>query len=201
MSRPMTPQHARPPARPLGFSLVEVLVALLVLSIGVLGLTRLEVFAVRSHSDTLQKAYARFAAETVLERMRANVDSLDEYLTQGATFTYGYGQLIAPVDCRSTACTTEELAAYDRVIFDRLLANLDPSNPTALTTAPAAAGNHFLSEAEATITRPVAGDPDLYAVTIEWEPPDWAVRPSAAADPNQPTMRYRTVTRISLPDN
>lgn len=52
-----------------GFSLVEVLVAVLVFSLGVLGLMRLQASAIRMSTDARQRAEATFLADQLFARM------------------------------------------------------------------------------------------------------------------------------------
>ena len=62
---------ARPRAR--GFTLIEVLTAIVVLSVGLLGLGLLLGTSVRSNHNGMLHTQATFAAETILDRMRANI--------------------------------------------------------------------------------------------------------------------------------
>lgn len=55
-----------------GFSLVEVLVALLVLAIGLLGLAGLQARGVSTNYSALQRSQATLYAHDIVERMRAN---------------------------------------------------------------------------------------------------------------------------------
>lgn len=52
-----------------GFSLVEVLIAIVVFSLGVLGLVRLQATAVKMSTDARQRAEATFLADQLLARM------------------------------------------------------------------------------------------------------------------------------------
>lgn len=52
-----------------GFSLVEVMVAVVVFSLGVLGLVRLQATAVKLSTDARQRAEATFLADQLLARM------------------------------------------------------------------------------------------------------------------------------------
>jgi type IV pilus assembly protein PilV len=52
-----------------GFTLVEVLVAIVIFSLGVLGLVRLQATAVRMSTDARQRAEATFLADQLLARM------------------------------------------------------------------------------------------------------------------------------------
>jgi type IV pilus assembly protein PilV len=60
---------ARNRTRSRGFTLVEVLVAILVFSLGVLGLVRLQAAAVKMSTDARQRAEATFLADQLLARM------------------------------------------------------------------------------------------------------------------------------------
>ena len=58
-----------------GFSLIEVLVAVLVLSIGLLGLAALQATALRNNQSALERSQGIVNTYTMLDAMRANVDS------------------------------------------------------------------------------------------------------------------------------
>lgn len=55
-----------------GFTLVESLVALLVLSIGLLGVAALQLQGLRDNSTAYQRTQATFLAQDIADRMRAN---------------------------------------------------------------------------------------------------------------------------------
>jgi type IV pilus assembly protein PilV len=58
--------------RSTGFSLVEVLVALLVLSIGLLGLAMLQVQGMKYNTNSYQRTQATLLAYDIIDRIRAN---------------------------------------------------------------------------------------------------------------------------------
>lgn len=62
----------RPQAREAGFSLLEVLVAVLVLSIGLLGLAGLQIAGVRANDSARLRTTATLAAYDVADRVRAD---------------------------------------------------------------------------------------------------------------------------------
>ncbi len=64
MSLPRRPSHRRA-----GFTLVEVLVSIVVFTIGVLGIVRLQAAAVKMSTDARQRAEAAFLADQLLARM------------------------------------------------------------------------------------------------------------------------------------
>jgi type IV pilus assembly protein PilV len=62
-------QQAR---RARGFTLVEMLVALVVLSIGLLGVAALQLTSLRSNHSSAMRSQATFLAYDIIDRMRAN---------------------------------------------------------------------------------------------------------------------------------
>jgi type IV pilus assembly protein PilV len=95
-----------------GFTLLEVLIALLVLSIGLLGLAALQTIGLRSNQMASMRTLATQMSYDVTDRMRANPDGL----TTGNQFyvigTADPAPAIA-TDCDAAACTTQELADWD----------------------------------------------------------------------------------------
>lgn len=70
-----------PPGRQQGFSLLEVLIAVLVLAIGVLGAALLQTSALRYSASAADQTQATFIAYDMLDRMRANAAELSSYAT------------------------------------------------------------------------------------------------------------------------
>lgn len=64
-----------------GVSLLEVLIAVLVLAIGVLGAASLQLNAVRYSASAAHTTHASFIAYDMLDRMRANPDNISSYAT------------------------------------------------------------------------------------------------------------------------
>ncbi|PKM31392.1 MAG: type IV pilus modification protein PilV [Gammaproteobacteria bacterium HGW-Gammaproteobacteria-11] len=62
-----------------GFSLLELLVALLILSVGVLGAASLQLNALKYSSSAGHITHAGFIAQNMIERMRANAGQLAGY--------------------------------------------------------------------------------------------------------------------------
>lgn len=110
-----------------GFTLIEVMVGLLVLSIGLLGIAGLQIKAKQATSDATQRTAAAMLANEIIERMRANPGEVDnKYLialdsaitatnTQNAagdnfgTFAPDNDQCIDS----ASACTTANIALFD----------------------------------------------------------------------------------------
>lgn len=83
-----------------GYSLIEVLVALVVLSIGLLGLARMQLTGLRYANSAAERFEAVTSAHEILERMRANRNPAlagDYDVAIGGTSTSG-GQAQADVE-------------------------------------------------------------------------------------------------------
>lgn len=130
-----------------GFTLVESLIALLVLSAGMLGAWGLQLSSLRSHGDSLQQAAAMELLRDMADRIRANYSA-------GARYTDTH---LAPpaAGCTSAApCSPAELAALDRAWFAERALVLFPHEDTL-------AGVEFV---------PATGpaDPDDFVVSLQW---------------------------------
>lgn len=68
--RPPHAAHRRAPAR--GVGLIEVLVAVLVLAIGLLGVAAMQALALRNSQSSLERSQGVVHAYTILDAMRAN---------------------------------------------------------------------------------------------------------------------------------
>jgi type IV pilus assembly protein PilV len=107
-----------------GFSLVEVLVALLVLSIGLLGLAALQTTSLQYNTGSYFRTQATFLAYDIIDRMRANLGAVAN--SDGN----GYDQptsanVTAGTNCDTTACSAAQLALYDvKKWYDRAVATL-----------------------------------------------------------------------------
>ncbi len=101
------------PVRPImlrqGFSLLEVLVTLIVLSVGLLGLAALQATTLQNNHSAYQRVQATLLASDMADRMRSNFS--DKMLTG----KYYHNPEAAKKDaCRNTTgCTSQEMAQDD----------------------------------------------------------------------------------------
>ncbi|WP_081405784.1 type IV pilus modification protein PilV [Acinetobacter sp. TTH0-4] len=93
-----------------GVGLIEVLVALLVLAIGVLGFVALQYRAVEATSEAINRVQGINIARDLAERMRANRDGLADYKTQLGTAA---NQSDSAINCMTSACSAVQLADFD----------------------------------------------------------------------------------------
>ena len=139
MPRP-TPRCAAPAGHGnRGATLIEVLIAMLVLAVGILGLMGLQINGKRTNYEALQRSAAVGLAQDMINRMRANpnvaptVTFLDTNYDTGTTYTgggVGGGQVAAPTDCAAAgaACTPAQLAAFDLSSWEAQLDDAVTSN-------------------------------------------------------------------------
>lgn len=103
-------------ARAMGFTLVEVLVALFVVALGIAGAAALQTLAVRATRDAAHLSDATRLARSLAERMRANPSALARADNPYVNLDYdaGTGAPTAPALCYAdTGCDADELARFD----------------------------------------------------------------------------------------
>ena len=105
-----------------GFSMIEVMITLLVVSVALLSSVSLQLLSTRSNYDAAQRTTAAHLAEDLLERMRNNPNALLDYITAGNLGNGSRGGLPA-TNCSDPAieCSVTELAAFDLWHWEQLL--------------------------------------------------------------------------------
>jgi type IV pilus assembly protein PilV len=143
------------PGRMSGVSLVEVLVALVVLSVGMLGIAALYVEGLRSGRTALLRSQAVTLAGDMADRIRANSGA-------GASYTKGVddaGTITAACDSGGAGCTPAVLAAHDIARWHRAL----DSRFSAPTSLPGGRGS---------IAVDTTTNPRTYLITVSWSEPN-----------------------------
>lgn len=98
-----------------GFSMIELLVAVLVMGIGVLGITGLQMVSLQNNRDALLRAEATQLAYDMMDRIRAN--------PLGTPLGTPYGGVDigdgppGGADCVTNACTANNMVAFDVSIW------------------------------------------------------------------------------------
>lgn len=102
-----------------GIGLVEVMLAVLIGSIGMLGLAAGQLAAGRALEDARYQSRATLLAVDMHTRLQANPEHRDLYLVP---VLGGNASAPAAGDCRAVRCSPDELARFDlRQWFDRLV--------------------------------------------------------------------------------
>ncbi len=160
--------------RALGFSMIELLVAVLVMGIGVLGITGLQMVSLQNNRGALTRADAVQLAYDILDRIRANPGGVYTGLALGA----------APpvmVDCEAAVCTEATMATFDQAVWKCSLGNWNNHANCAAVRGvilPLAANQPGLPSGDGSIAVNAGG---IVTITVQWQ------------EPNQPA-----VTTISI---
>jgi type IV pilus assembly protein PilV len=119
--------HHTPAARQRGFTMVEVLVALVVLCVGLLGMASLYIVTLRTSGGAIYRMQAVNLASDLGDRIRANPTAGTAYAGDPAS-TAG--------TCAGAAknCSPEEMAAHDLRDWQDLIASTLPGSPTGTVT-------------------------------------------------------------------
>jgi len=118
-----------------GFTLLEVMIALLIFSLGLIGVAGLLAVSVKSTHSAYLRTQATFLVQSMADRMRANVlglwnDSYNTALTTSANAT-------VPTTCNSpNTCSFTAVATRDIVIFQNQLVAFMPSTQFSIACAP-----------------------------------------------------------------
>ncbi|MGR8920020.1 MAG: type IV pilus modification protein PilV [Gammaproteobacteria bacterium] len=89
-----------------GMTLIEVLIAIVIFAIGLLGIAALQVAGLRYTAGSQSRSVAALQAESMIDRMRGNAIAV-------ADGNYTSPIAAQTVDCGANECTPAELAAYD----------------------------------------------------------------------------------------
>lgn len=97
-----------------GFSLIEILVAVLVVSIGLVGLAGMQLVGLKGNQQSFSKNQAAHHTQALLERMRANpVGVIDgDYNVNSTSLNCAAGQ-INNCTAASSICSSKEIASFD----------------------------------------------------------------------------------------
>ena len=141
--------------RQLGFSLIEVLIALIVMSVGMLGIAGLYVQSLQAGRTSMFRHQAVALAGDVADRIRANP-------TAGISYTDAAGAdngcVAAGVDC-----DTAGMALHDVWLWKQQACNSLPGA--------AAAGGCVGTGGDVTVAFDDTVTPPLYTITVSWEEP------------------------------
>jgi len=112
-----------------GFTLVEVLVALAILSIGLLGIAKLQVSMVRYNQEAFLRTQATLQAYDMADRMRANLQGV-----QNGSYD-NIASIPSDPGCLGSGCTPATMAQYDAYAWNTANANTLPSGAGSVTAA------------------------------------------------------------------
>jgi type IV pilus assembly protein PilV len=143
-----------------GFSLLELLIALLVFSVGLLAVAGLQTVSKQANFEAIQRSTAAQVANGLLEDIRTNGDAIDIYAAAGEMGGGSRGSEPAP-NCRNASeCNSAQKAAHDLWFWEQAI------DGTLETNAGVAAGGLLLPTM--CVTGPAGGGAGIYEVAIVW---------------------------------
>ena len=136
--------------------LIEVLIALLVLSFGFLAAGTMQLQALRDGQDSYHRSQARLLLDDMMDRMRNNPDGVDAgaYDDKDTSTT-------SAADCGGSVCSPTELAARDLAEWRVRLAPSGSASP-ALPPSPDGTAER---KPKGTISAPTDG---VYELELSW---------------------------------
>jgi type IV pilus assembly protein PilV len=144
-----------------GFSLVEVMVAVLIISIGLLGIAKMEALSLSNTGNSRLRALAALQASSLASTMQADrnywstvptaTTPLTATVTGGAVTVASDGTLKSAPNCKNVVCTVANMAAFDLTDWAGSINTLIPSSSTALNCSV-----------------PAAGSPPTCTITVTW---------------------------------
>ncbi|MEX2259522.1 MAG: type IV pilus modification protein PilV [Woeseia sp.] len=126
-----------------GFSLIEVLIALIILSVGMLGIAGLYVHSMQAGRTSMFRHQAVILAGDVADRIRANPMAAAAYAGAGADNSCVNG---------GVNCTPAEMAAHDILLWDQQAVDTLPNGDVAV-------------EFDNSVV------PPTYQITVSWDEP------------------------------
>lgn len=156
-----------------GFSLLEVMIALLIFGVGLLSVAALQGVSKRANYEAVQRTTASFLALDMLERMRVNTQQLNLYIE--GNMELGGGTRAAPaIPCTSLAdnCDGIDISRVDLWEWERRL------DGVAEDLAGTATGG--LVSPTACLDGPPGGGTGIYTVAIAWRGVTELTNPTAS---------------------
>ncbi|MEZ9367853.1 type IV pilus modification protein PilV [Shewanella sp. 10N.286.51.B2] len=96
------------PVKRNGFSLIEVMVSLVILTVGLIGIFNLHIVSKRGSFESFQQTQASYYANDIINRMKLNPSQLANYAG-----TYSGAPAGTPPNCTTATCDTADMLAWD----------------------------------------------------------------------------------------
>lgn len=137
-----------------GFSLIEVLMALLVFAVGILTVAGLQIVSKKTSFDAVQRTTATLVAHDIVQRMRANSAAVwGNYLVDNVG-----GNTLSSTTCVGTGvtCSATQMAAYDLDEWEKAIDGTSEG------------GTGGLVDPKACVRGPAGGGEGTYYIIIAW---------------------------------
>lgn len=138
-----------------GYLMIEVLVALTISIVGIVGIAKIQHVAKSANAQAIQRTIATNLAINFIERVRANTQAIDNYFTADQSTLKGFSP--AP----NKLCTATEMAGFDIWNWEQQLIGAEE----VVSTGQNAGG---LVSPIVCLERPSGGGGGLYQIAIAW---------------------------------
>lgn len=159
-----------------GFSMIELLVAVLVMGIGVLGITGMQVISLQNNRGALLRSEAVILAYDILDRIRANPSGTPTGLAYS-----GIALDDAPpaaTNCNANDCSSAQMVVFDQAVWKCALGSFQENGTCtgfhALNVLPPPDQQPGLPEGDGSIE--VDATTGIITVTVEWQDPNFGLR-------------------------
>lgn len=129
-----------------GFSMIEVLVTLLIISLALLGTAGLQAYSLRLNQGGQFRSQAVFLVSDLAERMESNRAAA---IAGNYVLANGNVPNVLSTACLDGACTPANLATFDLSQWRNAVANTLPNSSW-------------------TVAQTVVGNPSVYTITVSW---------------------------------
>lgn len=152
-----------------GFTLLEVLVTVVILSIGMLGVAGVLVLVHKNNAASYMQQQAVQDAYDILDRMRANRSAAIQGLYDVSPPTS------APTNCSSTTCSPTQMADYDLWQWHTGLVNDLPAVKSTISTATPAGASSANQDVQVTVNLQWSDAPTLQALKQTVQPASYTL--------------------------
>lgn len=139
-----------------GVSLIEILVAVVIISVGLLGLASMQMTGLRSNQSAYLRSQASMLASDMADRMRINSAQAIAG-AYNAFSTSGYSVSNPGCSTGNTGCTPASQVVTDKVEWTAAINGTNSGVP-------------LLPSGTGTITR---GAGNLFTITVQWQETNW----------------------------
>ncbi|MFZ4502875.1 MAG: type IV pilus modification protein PilV [Methylovulum sp.] len=99
-----------------GFTLIEVLIALLILSGGLLGLAALQITSLHYNQSAYQRSQASFLSSDLTERMRCNPQAVSAYLNVDFASAGAHPECLTVPGCTPAALAEQDMFEWYQAV-------------------------------------------------------------------------------------
>jgi len=146
-----------------GFTLLEVLIALFVFSLGLVGMAGLMVVSVRTNHSAYMRSQANFIAQGMADRMRANMPGI--WANSYDSTAYPMTGAVPACDMLTSPCSVASLVTRDQILWSNQLTTFLPNSAATILCVPGAIGPPG-GVSVTTLRPPYSG---VCTMTITWD--------------------------------